>query len=140
MSNQCLYLVTKYATKLCSFCNANFEALLFFVKLQFIRYLKGIIMFYFLLIFMRFRVFSLQHRSDGQYFSFVPVTYVPYEPKLINVKMLSPQHVSYICICIVSVFVFVFVFIYFIQINPYRLIQPLDVKQTQNLLYTSYNI
>jgi len=39
-------------------------------------------------------MFSLQHHSEGQYFGFVPVTYVPYEPKLINVKMLSPQHVS----------------------------------------------
>ncbi|PNF28969.1 Xaa-Pro aminopeptidase 1 [Cryptotermes secundus] len=33
-----------------------------------------------------------KHNFDGQYFGFVPVTYVPYEPKLINVKMLSPQH------------------------------------------------
>jgi len=41
-------------------------------------------------------MFSLQHHSDGQYFGFAPVTYVPYEPKLISVKMLSPQHVSYI--------------------------------------------
>jgi len=37
-----------------------------------------------------------QHHFDGQYYGFLPVTYVPYEPKLINVKMLSPQHVSYI--------------------------------------------
>lgn len=33
-----------------------------------------------------------KHHFDGQYFGFVPVTYVPYEPKLINVKMLSAQH------------------------------------------------
>ncbi|KDR14160.1 Xaa-Pro aminopeptidase 1 [Zootermopsis nevadensis] len=33
-----------------------------------------------------------KHHFEGQYFSFLPVTYVPYEPKLINVKMLNPQH------------------------------------------------
>jgi len=30
MSSECLYVVTKYSTKLCSLCNGNFEALLFF--------------------------------------------------------------------------------------------------------------
>ncbi|KAJ4433963.1 hypothetical protein ANN_16282, partial [Periplaneta americana] len=33
-----------------------------------------------------------KHHFSGQYYSFRPTTYVPYEPKLIDVKMLSPQH------------------------------------------------